>query len=209
MSQDHEYALLGGFNRSHVGRWIFMGSAAVSAVLVFLLLSAVDVAEKLGWPVNLPPAALSLIGAGSVYLALYFLFDKFAWKIGPISRALKIPNLAGTWRCEGLSTDKTPPLPWTGTITITQSWDRVRVHLKSVQSASNSVAAALVCDPVGGHRLMYHYKNEPRQDEAELHAHHGFADMVFSADGKAAYGEYFNGRGRNTFGDMKLTREAA
>lgn len=186
-----------------------MASALVSALLVFLLLSAVDVAARLGWPVNLPPAALSLIGAGSVYLALYFLFDRFAWKFGPVGRALKIPNLAGTWQCEGLRTEKAPPVPWTGTITITQSWDRVRVHLKTAKSGSNSVAAALVCDPVGGHSLMYHYKNEPKQGQAKLKAHHGFAEIVFNADGRTAYGEYFNGRGRNTFGEMRLTRSAA
>jgi hypothetical protein len=206
MTQDHEYALLGGFNRSHLGRWIFMASAAVSGLLVFVLLSFVNVAAQLGWPVNLPPTALSVIGAGSVYLALYFLFDKFAWKVGPISRLLKIPDIAGTWRCEGLSTDKTPNVSWAAEVKITQSWDRVRVHLKTDQSESNSVAAALVCDPVGGHRLMYHYKNEPKQGEVELHAHHGFGEIVFSADGTSAYGEYFNGRGRNTYGRMTLTR---
>ena len=208
MSRDHEYALLGGYNRSHLGRWLFMVAAAASGILVFALLSAVDLAARLGWPVNLPPAALSLIGAGTVYLGLYFLFDRYVWKYAPVGRALKLPDLSGTWACSGLSIDKKPPQAWTGTVTISQSWDRVRVHLKTDKSESNSVAAALMSDPIGGHRLMYHYKNEPRQGEPELHAHHGFAEIAFAADCRTAKGEYFNGRGRNTFGDMTLTKEA-
>lgn len=207
MAYDHEYALLGGFNRSHLGRWIFMGAAAISGVLVFLLLTVVDVAARLGWPMNLPPAVLSLVGAGTVYLGLYLIFDRFVWKWGPVSKLLKLPDLAGTWRCNGISLDRTPPTPWSGTVTITQSWDKVRVHLKTDQSSSNSVAAALLCDPVGGHRLMYHYKNEPRQGEDELHAHHGFAELSFAVGSDSATGEYFNGRGRNTYGSITLQKE--
>jgi len=207
LALDHEYALLGGYNRTHLGRWLFMAAAGLSALLVFVLLSAVDLADRLGLPVNLPPSALSLLGAGTLYLALYFLFDRYFWKVGFVAKAMKLPDLSGVWRCEGLSRDKSPPVPWFGRVTITQSWDRVRVHLINGTSESNSVAAALQADPVGGHRLMYHYKNQPRQNNTGLQAHHGFADLAFADDGLSARGEYFNGRGRNTFGDMTLTKE--
>jgi len=53
---------------------------------------------------------------------------------------------------------------------------------------------------------MYHYKNQPRLNAPELSAHHGFAELTFLADGRTASGEYFNGRGRNSFGTMTLRR---
>jgi hypothetical protein len=208
MSLEHEYALLGGYNRSAVGKWIARASATLSAAAVFVLLSAIDLARSFGINANLPPAVLSLVGAGMVYTLLYWLFDHYAWRIGPLGRLLKVPHLAGSWVCEGVSLDKNPPFPWNARITIVQSWDRIRVHLETSQSSSDSVAAALLYDAAVGYRLLYHYRNHPRVGETDLAAHHGFAELVFAPDGSSASGEYFNGRGRNTFGTMKLVKEA-
>jgi hypothetical protein len=66
---EHEYTVLGGINRVTVGRYLATLSATVSAGLVSLLLSAVDVAAKLGLPGNLLPSVLSLVGAGVVSLS--------------------------------------------------------------------------------------------------------------------------------------------
>lgn len=143
MALEHEYALLGGFNRSHLGRWLGVFSAAVSSVMVFLVLAAVDLARLLGVSVNLPPMALTLVGAGAVYAAVYWLFDTQVWKVPFVGALLKVPNLAGTWSCEGEGLDQKPHVKWSGTLTIVQSWDRIRVHLVTTQSESHSVAAAL------------------------------------------------------------------
>lgn len=207
MATEHEYALLGGVNRSNVGKWLMRASAAVSAGAVFLLLTAIDLAKRLGVDANLPPSVLSLLGAGTVYLALYATFDRYAWKIGPVGRFLKVPDLSGRWICEGVSLDRRPPLRWQGSVTIIQSWDRIRVRLETGQSSSDSIAAALLHETETGDRLLYHYRNEPRMGEPQLHAHHGFAELVFATDGRTARGEYFNGRGRNTFGTLQLTKE--
>lgn len=207
MSGEHEYALVGGYNRSHVGKWLARVSAGISAGAVFLFLAAVDLAKALGISVNLPPTVLSLVGAGMVYTILYWVFDKFAWRLGLLGRILRVPNLSGKWKCEGLSLDKVPPFPWTGTVTIVQSWDRLRVHLETSQSTSDSIAAALLHDAAAGYRLMYHYRNHPRIGEDDLSAHHGFAELTFAAGEASATGEYFNGRGRNTYGTMTLSRE--
>jgi len=208
MSLEHEYALVGGYNRTHVGKWLLRISAAISAGAVFVLLSAVDLAKSLGLNVNLPPSVLSLVGAGMVYGLLYWIFDRHAWRIAAIGRALKVPDLSGRWKVDGLSVDRDPQTSWSGTITIIQSWDKLRVHLETGQSSSDSVAAALLHDEAAGYRLMYHYRNQPRIGEPELSAHHGFAELTFAPDGTSATGEYFNGRGRNTFGTMTLTKEA-
>lgn len=206
MALEHEYALLGGFNRSHLGRWLGVFSAAVSSVMVFLVLAAVDLARLLGVSVNLPPMALTLVGAGTVYAAVYWLFDTQVWKVPFVGALLKVPNLAGKWSCEGEGLDQKPHVKWSGTLTIVQSWDRIRVHLVTTQSESHSVAAALLYDAAAGYRLMYHYRNAPKVGEDALAPHHGFAELVFAPGERAASGEYFNGRGRNTFGRMRLTR---
>lgn len=207
MTLEHEYALLGGYNRTHVGRWLGSVAALLSGAVVFLLLSAVDVAAAWGVNVNLPPTILSLVGAGAVYGALYWFFDRHAWKYRPMGTFLKVPNLSGQWECEGTPLESGDAEPWTGTATIVQSWDRLRIHLRTAKSISNSIAAALQHDAAAGYRLMYHYRNEPLPNERDLAPHHGFAEITFTQDLKEASGDYFNGRGRNTFGTMILKRK--
>lgn len=206
MKLDHDYSVLEGYNRASVGRWIQIAAAAISGGIVFVLLSAVDLAERFGLNVNLPPMVLSLAGAGTVYLGLYWLFNHHLWKHPRISRLLKVPHLAGKWKCGGVTLEKEPHIQWEGIITIIQSWDKLRVRLDTAQSGSDSITAALVHDEAVGYRLMYHYANRPRIGETHLSAHHGFAELVFSHDCSTATGEYFNGRGRNTWGSMTLER---
>ena len=203
---EHEYALLGGINRASIGRWISVISAALSGALVFVLLSAVDLAKALGLNVNLPPTFLSLVGAGAVYGVLFWLFDRYLWRFGPVAKLLKVPDLSGKWHCEGLPLDKAKAVPWQGEMRIVQSWDRIRVHLKTGESTSDSLAAALQYDAAEGYRLFYHYRNQPQVASLNLAAHHGFAELVFGDGEQSATGDYFNGRGRNTFGTLKISR---
>jgi SMODS-associating 2TM, beta-strand rich effector domain len=205
---EHEYALLGGTNRTKVGRYLSLLAASVSAGIVFILLSAVNIAHRWGLPVNLTPAVLSLVGAGAVFAALYWLFDRYAWRWPYLGKIIKVPNLAGDWNCVGqtINADGTPGYGWNATIKIFQSWDKIRVRLKTSQSGSNSISAALICDDADGYRLLYNYRNNPRIDEIELKSHLGFSELVFSKDLVSAEGEYFNGHGRYTFGTMHLTR---
>jgi hypothetical protein len=205
---EHEYSLLSGFNRAKVGRYISLASASVSAGIVFILLWAVDIAQKFGLPANVPPAILSLVGAGAVFVALYWLFDKYAWKWGLVANLLKVPDLSGKWTCQGQSLDLNGNVtfPWVGEIIIVQSWDKIRVRLTTKQSGSNSNSAAIICDEAEGYRLFYSYKNDPKISETDLHSHRGFAELTFNKAVNTAEGEYFNGYGRYTFGRMKLER---
>lgn len=208
MSQEHEYALLGGVNRAKVGRYLSLLSATVSAVIVFLLLTAVDLAKHFGVPATLPPSVLSLVGAGTIFAILYWIFDLYAWRWPYLSSLLKVPDLSGKWRCIGLTlnTDGSTQHNWEGTVTILQSWDKLRVHLKTQHSGSNSITAALLYDEADGYVLLYHYRNDPNIGETELRSHRGFAELLFEKDCQSAQGEYFNGHGRFTFGTMRLTR---
>jgi hypothetical protein len=207
--REHEYALLGAMNRAHVGRYLGLIAAAVSASIVYLLLSAVDIAHRLGWNVNVTPSILSLVGATAVFGVLYWVFDRFAWRWRFLNTVIKVPYVAGEWRCQGqtINPDGSAGHQWNATITILQSWDKIRVLLKTAQSSSNSIAAALICDDADAYRLLYHYRNDPKIGEVELKSHLGFGGLIFVRDLRTADGEYFNGHGRNTFGTMKLKRK--
>ena len=206
--QEHEYALLGGVNRSKIGRYLGIIAAAASAGIVFVLLAAIDLAKRFGVPANLTPEILSLVGAATVFTVLYAFFDRYAWRLMPVAKLLRVPDLAGEWNCEGqtINPDGSPSHTWQATVTIVQSWDRLRIRLRTSQSGSNSIAAALMCDKADGYQLLYNYRNEPKIGEPELKAHQGFAQLMFAKDLASADGEYFNGHGRFTFGTMKLTR---
>ena len=206
--RDHEYALVGGVNRAKIGRYITLTSAMVSGGMVFLLLSAVNIAARYGISVNLPPIVLSLVSAGAVFVALYWLFDRFAWRLPGLDRLLRVPNLSGQWHCDGqtLNPDKSPGFKWQATITVSQSWDKIRLHLATATSSSDSIAAAVSYDAIEGYHLLYHYQNMPSVTSVGLAAHRGFAQLTFDKKLRTAAGEYFNGGGRFTFGTMKLTK---
>jgi len=208
---NHEYALLGGVNRAFIGRYISLAASAVSGLIVFSVLSAVDLAEKFGIPVNLPPTALSLVGAGAVFSLLYMLFDKFIWRWGYASKWLKVPNLSGEWGCTGQTINDEGQIryEWDADVTICQTWDKIRVRLRTAQSGSNSIAAALVYDEADGFRLLYNYRNDPYAGQAELRSHVGFANILFDKSLTSGSGEYFNGHGRPTFGRMTFRRKSA
>ncbi|MFT8336454.1 MAG: hypothetical protein ABF628_09790 [Acetobacter orientalis] len=209
MALEHEYALLGGMNRAQVGRYLGVAAASISSMVILGVLNLWNVAKVIGLPSNIPPSALSLIGAGTVFTVLYWFINNYAWRWAPLGGWLKAPDLSGTWTCEGstLNPDGSTRFQWSGRITIIQSWDKIRVRLITSTSGSNSIAAALVCDEADGFRLLYNYRNDPKAGQPDLQSHRGFADLVFSHDRQSAEGEYFNGQGRFTFGTMRLTRK--
>ncbi len=207
---EHEYALINGINRSKVGRYIAALAGILAAVLVSLFLLFVNLADFLGWNVNLPPTLLSLLVTGTIYLLLYRLFDQRAWRWKWLSGVIGVPCLAGEWACRGktLNADsKEIEHEWAANVTIVQTWDKVRVRLKTAQSGSNSINAAVIHDSVDGYKLIYNYRNDPHPDEIELRTHYGFAELTFDPGLRAAEGTYFNGHGRYTFGRMTLTRK--
>jgi hypothetical protein len=206
--QDHEYAVMGGTERAKIGRYLSIASSTISAGLVFTLLAAVDLAKTFGMNVNVPPALLSLLGAGMVFGVLYWVLNRYAWKWPLIDRLLKVPNLAGTWDCQGqsLHPDGTVAHQWNGEVTIAQRWDKLRIRLKTTQSGSSSMAAALATDSIDGFILLYQYRNDPKMGEPELASHIGCAVVTIASNLTSATAEYFNGGGRSTFGKMNWTK---
>lgn len=209
MSVDHEYAILGGFNRAKVGHVVGAVAATVSAALVALVFVLAGVAEALGLSGRVPIVVLVWVSAGTIYAALYWLFDRHVWSWSWVARVLRVPNLTGKWACQGqtLNPDKTLGPTWIGELVIVQSWDRICVRLMTNQSASRSISASLLQDDSAGFRLIYSYRNIPNIDEPQLASHLGHAELLFDIDLTKGRGEYFNGHGRYTFGTMQLIRQ--
>jgi hypothetical protein len=206
--QEHEYLVMGGANRAKVGRILSFAASAVSGSLVFVLLTVVDIAKTFGWNVNAPPTLLSLLGAGAVFGFLYWVLNKWAWKWPGIGRALKVPDISGTWDCEGITLEAngSTKYAWQAEVTIVQSWDKLRIRLATKTSGSSSISAALAQDNIDGFVLLYHYRNDPKTGAAGLASHAGCSVMTIAKDLKSAAGDYFNGRGRMTFGTMNWTK---
>ena len=208
MNSDHEYVLLDGVNRASIGRYLAIAASGISAVLVSALIFLVNWWESLGHP-QFPQVLAVPITAGFVYLALYALFKNYIWKWQRMQGVLKVPDLSGRWKCRGVSLNPkdgvTPD--WTGVVSITQDWDVIRIQLETSSSMSNSIAAALQYDVLNGYHLLYTYKNEVKADSPrDMVGHRGAAHLTFSKDLKSCEGDYFNGRGRYTFGTMRLSK---
>lgn len=141
---------------------------------------------------------------------LYLFFDRYLWKWAPLRKLLLVPDLNGIWRCEGetaLKKGEPADFTWQSTITISQSWSKMLIHLKTEQSSSSSTSASIFHEQGVGYRLLYQYKNEPRADELELSNHAGSAEIKFSEDCLTGEGHYYTDQHRNTVGTMSLRRE--
>lgn len=203
---EHEYSAIGGFNRAHIGRLLGMVAAGIAAGVSVAVAWALQKAKAVGLAV---PDVVQLPLTGTViFLALYFYFNSSFWKLKKVSAWLKVPDLSGEWLCNGqtINPDKTPGPIWNGVVTIRQSWDKIRVSLKTAQSTSDSISASVVHDASHGFRLMYSYRNQPGIGQ-DMQAHFGYATFTFDSSLREADGEYFNGNGRYTFGTMKLSRK--
>lgn len=206
----HEYAVIGGRNRSIIGRWIYAIAAALSAGFVLLILSIFDVATKLGIGANLPPTVFAIVSAGAIYKLIYWWFAKYGWRVKPIASLLGTPDLNGSWSCTAVSSHTTPEYPdgyrWSGSVIICQTWDTINITMQTNKSASDSLTASMIPVGYGEYKLLYHYRNDPTTFEDGLNAHHGAAELRVTNELSRASGNYFTGRGRSSYGTMYWER---
>jgi len=189
-------------------------------ILFFLALIAIttapllqDLADKIvsylqvntGWS-SAPVVAVPVF---AIFAGVYFLFNKYLWRIGGLRSILLVPDLNGTWNCEGQTTLKygvPADCQWGAKIIITQSWSKILIHLKTSQSESKSISASIFHEDGVGYRLLYQYNNNPNANELNLLNHSGSAELLFSEDTSTASGSYFTDRHRTTVGTMNLTK---
>ncbi len=206
----HEYSVI-GHSRATVGRHLGTVAGFVAAACALGMTIFLDLIERFGLADWIPAAVLLPVSAAMVYPIGHKLFDLWAWRWPPMLHFLTIPNLNGNWTCEGQTMNIEGKIiyEWKATVCITQTWEKIKVYLDTGSSQSSSVAASLVKEPGRGYLLMYSYRNEPKIGEKDLQAHVGYCELLFNEKFTAATGDYFNNKGRVTFGRMTLKRGKA
>lgn len=165
----------------------------------------VFVGVNTGWS-SIPATVIPVF---AFFGGLYWLFNKHLWKISFLRRFLLVPDLNGKWSIDGktsLKEGKEADYVWGGEITVTQSWSKILIHIKTKQSSSKSVSASIHLDEGIGYKLLYQYENIPNADELELLKHSGTAELLFDLECLTANGHYYTDRHRNTVGTMKLRK---
>ncbi|HEX8579757.1 MAG TPA: hypothetical protein VF655_09225 [Allosphingosinicella sp.] len=206
MSVEHEYSVI-GHSRSSWGRRLGAIAGGVAAFGVLVAGAVLGLAEQLGLGKHVPEIVLWPFTAASVYAGVHWLFNRFIWRWRWFSKVLGVPDLSGRWRCKGqtLNPVRGAVANWEGELVISQSWEKIRVHLCTANSESQSKAASLIYEPGTGFRLLYSYFNLPGLGQ-RLHAHIGYSEIVFDEELSRGNGEYFNNKGRVTYGTMMLER---
>lgn len=145
----------------------------------------------------------------AIFAGLYFLFNKYLWKINWLRKVLLVPDLNGIWECRGhsiLKNGEPANYDWVSTISISQSWSKILIHSKTSQSESKSISASIYHEDGIGYRLLYQYNNKPNADELDLMNHSGSAELLFAEDTSSASGSYYTDRHRTTVGTMELNK---
>ena len=206
--QPHEYSVI-GLDRTAIGRYLGTAAGLMASTTAILITLSFDLAKRLGFSDGSSSLAIFPINAAAFYFLGHLAFNKWIWRRKFVQALLGVPDLNGEWECQGLTKDGEGNVTyeWQATVTIAQTWEKIRVYLNTGQSSSRSKSASLVKEPGRGYVLMYSYQNEPRIGEPELRAHVGYCELQLSEDLTVAEGDYFNNKGRITFGRMKLVRK--
>lgn len=196
----HDYAVF-GHDRVSIGRWL----GVVSLGLTGGITQALSFANEL---TGVEAFTKVTITTALIYFLLHWLFNKYIWK----NNTSNISDLSGTWLIEGktLEEDGSIKYEWDAKIGIEQTWEKIAIHLQNDTSQSFSYTATIEkINGLGGWLLSYSYGNEPYLErQHELKQHKGYCQIQFDKELKTATANYFNREGRNTYGVMKLTKEA-
>jgi hypothetical protein len=137
-----------------------------------------------------------------------WLFNNYLWKIDFFQKFLGVitPNLNGTWEGEIKSSYNKFKTPLHVSLHIKQTGSKILISLENETSISYSIHASIMHSGKSqSFELIYNFINEPKGDSGStLNIHYGTAWFQISDDRKSLEGDYFTGRGRQTFGRMIL-----
>lgn len=186
--------------------WVPIRIGIAAVVVVYLVQWGLAAAEVS------PPWWLAAPGILGTYWGLFGLFDRWLWRM-PLVRAVasvRIPDLQGSWSGTVEQTSGEGSSQRQATVDIKQRWSSISIALKTGESTSMSHVAGFETEQAGEAALVYEYLNEPRADAVETMAtHRGFARVKLELSGPQVTrlnGDYYTGRGRETFGVINLSR---
>ena len=143
------------------------------------------------------------------YGLLYLIFSKYLWKITFSRRLMMIetPDWNGDYSGFLKSSYDNFTKEYPFKLKICQDWDKIQITTSTGTSTSQSATASFIIHDCVVPTLSYTYLNEPQAESIQtMNIHLGQAKI--SLEGDTLKGEYFNGRGRSTWGYFELKRDA-
>ena len=193
----HDYAT-DSRQRVFVVRILFMASALVSGVTAMLIPSDLI---PMRWLIPIPSIPL-------VFGVSYWAFDNWLWRWQFLRtmRLINVPDLRGEWTGTIASSHYEFENCQTVIVIIEQTWTRMAVRLNAAHSRSWSVTASVLTNAPEGQVLTYLFDNEPEAEAVStMQRFRGTTVLVSSGPGRLE-GHYYTGRGRETYGSLKLRR---
>lgn len=182
--------------------------------LVPFLLAALAIAgawligPALAWSHLRMPWWLQAPSALGLYGALYGAFDRKLWYRAFFRRTgiIKVPDLRGRWHGRITTSFDEHATQHEVDVSIFQTWTRLVVELDGKDSRSHSLVAGLVVEDNPVPILSYQYLNEPGPSAKSTMVIHYGTVLLRLIDATSLQGEYYSGRGRETFGSIVLRR---
>ena len=179
---------------------IYASIAMLSVAFVWLLDVGLNAAS-----IN-PPWWLSAPSVTGVYVGLFWIFDRYIWRWGPLhKRGLQsVPNLNGRWIAAINSSHGPGGTETRATVKIHQRWSTILIVLEADESISHSTMASF-WTTANRPELTYTYLSEPNNRAPRtMEIHRGTCSLHVKDN--ILEGGYYTGRGRGTVGEINLER---
>ena len=138
------------------------------------------------------------------YGLIYFLFNNMLWKIRTFRFLFRIktPDWNGEYKCILRSSFDNFQSEKDLIVRITQNWETILIQTITNSSISNSLAGSFSINDSCLPQFTYEYINKPNNDaNTSLNIHYGMASIIVESG--LLKGEFFNGRGRNSYGTFQ------
>lgn len=178
----------------------------ITAVSVIAIVAAYST-FALNPVISLLPEELQPLSPFAVFGALFFIFDKWAWKLCSLNKLLEIPNFSGTWKGNGHSTSqKTNNGKFEVIIKVKQTFTQLIVDAKFNSSCSESFVANVdSINPLRA-KLVYSYLNKPDGNAVKTQNEHFGTVELFCTKKNELSGNYFTNREPQTKGKLELKK---
>lgn len=147
-----------------------------------------------------------------IFLGIYFVFDRYLWKIPIIAQYHKVPYLAGEWRggyqSRRYDENEKKLINKNGEVNfvIKQTWSKIAIISHHDESNSDSVLAGIFVNEISEPILRYEYKNQPKSLDIRLGIHYGCSNLRYKKENDTLEGDYFNDINRRTQGNVVYKR---
>lgn len=139
------------------------------------------------------------------YGILYTLYDRVLWRLHVGSLRLSyIPDVNGVW-AGGLTSSYNSGTRIDIVFYIEQTWTKISIRTETETSTSSTTMVALYTNEYLEPGLKYEYLSEPGPFATPtMQIHKGAGHLHLSADGQMLTGDYYTGKGRQTYGRVEL-----